>query len=77
MPAIDEFSLTTVPIDLYFNEQLLSKGTAFTWERDSKHYLITNWHNVSGRNAPSVSDTVTNRRAAERFAARSKRSAKA
>ena len=49
MPAIDEFSLTTVPIDLYFNEQLLSKGTAFTWERDSKHYLITNWHNVSGR----------------------------
>src|SRR5262245_53529169 len=35
MPAIDEFSLTTVPIDLYFNEQPLSKGTAFTWERDN------------------------------------------
>jgi hypothetical protein len=49
MPAIDVFSLTTVPIDLYFNEQPLSKGTAFTWERDNKHYLITNWHNVSGR----------------------------
>src|SRR5262249_33752117 len=38
MPAIDEFSLTTVPIDLYFNEQSLSKGTAFTWERDNKHF---------------------------------------
>ena len=50
MPAIDEFSLTTVPIDLYFNEQPLSKGSAFTWERDNKHYLITAWHNVSGRN---------------------------
>jgi trypsin-like peptidase len=49
MPAIDEFSRTTVPIDLYFNDQPLSKGTAFTWERDNKHYLITNWHNVSGR----------------------------
>jgi trypsin-like peptidase len=48
--AIDEFSLTTVPIDLHFNGQPLSKGTAFTWERDNKHYLITNWHNVSGRN---------------------------
>jgi hypothetical protein len=47
--TIDEFSLTTVPIDLHFNEQPLSKGTAFTWERDNKHYLITNWHNVSGR----------------------------
>jgi hypothetical protein len=49
MPAIDEFSLTTVPIDLYFNEQPLSKGTAFTWQHDNEHYLITNWHNVSGR----------------------------
>ena len=30
--------------------QPLSKGSAFTWERDNKHYLITAWHNVSGRN---------------------------
>jgi hypothetical protein len=38
-----------VPILLHFNEQLLSTATAFIWQRDSKHYLITNWHNVSGR----------------------------
>src|SRR5262249_21510572 len=47
--AIDEFSLTTIPIDLRFNEQPLSSSTAFTWERDDLHYLITNWHIVSGR----------------------------
>jgi hypothetical protein len=46
---IDEFSLATVPIDIHFNEQPLSNATAFTWERDDRHYLITNWHNVSGR----------------------------
>jgi trypsin-like peptidase len=49
VPDIDEFSLTTIPIDLRFNEQPLSSATAFTWERDDMHYLITNWHNVSGR----------------------------
>jgi hypothetical protein len=49
VPAIDEFSLTTIPIDLRFNEQPLSSATAFTWERDDLHYLITNWHIVSGR----------------------------
>jgi hypothetical protein len=43
VPAIDEFSLTTIPIDLRFNEQPLSSATAFTWERDDLHYLITNW----------------------------------
>jgi len=49
VPGIDEFSLTTIPIDLRFNEQRLSSATAFTWERDDLHYLITNWHIVSGR----------------------------
>jgi len=53
--TIDEFSLTTVPIDIHFNEQLLSSATAFTWEHHDKHYLITNWHNVSGRNPNTVS----------------------
>ncbi len=47
--TIDEFSLTTVPIDLFSDQQHLATATAFTWQRDNKHYLITNWHNVSGR----------------------------
>jgi hypothetical protein len=49
VPGIDEFSLTTIPIDLRFNEQPLSSATAFTWERDDMQYLVTAWHNVSGR----------------------------
>jgi|SRR5215813_5469629 len=62
MPAIDEFSLATVPIDLRFNEQPLSSATAFTWERHDMHFLITNWHNVSGRDPNTdkhLSRTVT------------------
>jgi hypothetical protein len=63
VPGIDEFSLTTIPIDLRFNEQRLSSATAFTWERDDMHYLITNWHNVSGRD-PNT-DNHLSRTAAE------------
>ena len=47
--AIDEFSLVTVPLELRFNDQPLAKATGFTWNRGNTHYLITNWHNVSGR----------------------------
>src|SRR5262249_58932665 len=60
--AIDEFSLATVPIDLRFNEQPLSSATAFPWERHDMHFLITNWHNVSGRDPNTdkhLSRTVT------------------
>jgi trypsin-like peptidase len=56
--GIDEFSLATVPIDIHFNEQQLSSATAFTWQRDDKYYLITNWHNVSGRN-PKTGEFVS------------------
>ncbi len=49
MPSIDQYSLATVPIQLLFNGTLLSSGTAFIWQVAGQHYLITNWHNVSGR----------------------------
>jgi len=50
MPAvIDEYSIATVPIELRFNDTGLATGTAFVWEHSGDHYLITNWHNVSGR----------------------------
>ena len=64
MPGIDEFSLATVPIDLHFNQQRISSATAFTWERNNKHYLITNWHNVSGRD-PNTDEHVSKTTAAE------------
>jgi hypothetical protein len=49
MTKLDELSLTTVPIELFFREQLVSHATAFVWRLRSRCYLITNWHVVSGR----------------------------
>jgi hypothetical protein len=51
MTEIDLFSLTTVPVEQYANDKLLGSATAFIWKRGEKHYLITNWHVVTGRNA--------------------------
>jgi hypothetical protein len=61
MPEIDEFSLTTVPIEARFNQTPLWTGTAFTWQHQDSHFLITNWHNVSGRDPNTekhLSDTA-------------------
>lgn len=45
-------SLTTHHLHMCFRETdtVLSSGTAFVYARSDQHYLITNWHNVSGRN---------------------------
>jgi len=60
--TIDEFSLTTVSIGLHLNGQPISKGTAFTWERENEHYLITDWHNVSDRD-PNTDKHLSNKAA--------------
>jgi Trypsin-like peptidase domain len=52
MTEIDPFSLTTVPIELYFNKTPLGHATSFVWKHhNNRHFLITNWHVVSGRDA--------------------------
>ena len=51
MTRIDPYSLTTVPIEQHANGKLLGSATAFVWRRAEKHYLITNWHVVTGKNA--------------------------
>ncbi|ODR93939.1 hypothetical protein AUC70_10045 [Methyloceanibacter stevinii] len=50
MTRIDQFSLTTVPIEQFFNDTLLGGGTGFIWRADEIYYLITNWHVVTCRN---------------------------
>lgn len=50
MASIDQYSLATVPIEMAFQETNLSLGTAFTWKSGSEYFLITNWHNLSGKN---------------------------
>jgi hypothetical protein len=46
---IDDYLVAAFPIEMFFNNTNLSLGTAFTWEENGRLYLITNWHNVTGR----------------------------
>lgn len=45
-------SFTSIPITMYFDEtrQKLASATGFIYERNEKLYLITNWHNLTGKN---------------------------
>ena len=60
--TIDEYSLAALPIEMYFNTTFLSIGTAFVWKSEGRLYLITNWHNVSGKDPNTgkhISKTAT------------------
>lgn len=48
---IDKLSVVSVFIEMYFNETKLAIGTAFFTERNNEKFLVTNWHNLSGRNS--------------------------
>jgi len=47
----DFISLTTLHLHFCFNETdlVISSGTGFIYKCDDIYYLITNWHNVAGR----------------------------
>lgn len=52
---IDEKSLTSLPIKTFSEtEVLLATYTAFIYEYDSAYYLITNWHNLTGKNCDTL-----------------------
>ena len=53
MTNIDQFSLTTTPIEQFFNETELGTATGFVWTIGGRYYLITNWHVVTCREFPS------------------------
>lgn len=46
---IDPLSASSLFIELCFNDQVLAKATSFIVLRKGKHYLLTNRHNVTGR----------------------------
>jgi S1-C subfamily serine protease len=50
MTQIDPLSVISLSIEPFFNETNLGTGTGFIIERDGRHYLVTNWHVVSGLN---------------------------
>lgn len=49
MATIDQYSVSTLPIQMLFGQTELSLGTAFVWENAKRYFLVTNWHNVSGK----------------------------
>jgi len=49
MITIDQFTLTAIPLELYFNEMPLGQATGFLWKNKEQHYLITNWHVVTAQ----------------------------
>jgi hypothetical protein len=48
---VDDYSLATSALKLFYNEILLAHGTCFFWKHKNDIFLVTNWHNLSGRNA--------------------------
>lgn len=50
--TINPLSFVSIPINMRFGEtnQTLASGTCFFYKRNSKYYIITNWHNVTGKN---------------------------
>jgi hypothetical protein len=51
MTKIDRFSLATVPVEQYADGKLLGSATAFVLKRGDKHYLVANWHVLTGKDA--------------------------
>ena len=49
MIELNHFSLTTIPLEQYFNDTRLGQGTGFVWKQREQHYLVTNRHVLSMR----------------------------
>ncbi len=48
--TIDDYSLASLYIEAYFNDQFLSNCSGFTWVlNDGRVLLVSNWHCFSGR----------------------------
>lgn len=50
MTKIDRFSLCTIPLELLANGTPMGNATSFIWKSREQHYLITNWHVITGKN---------------------------
>lgn len=48
--TLDPISVTSLFIKMSVNGIDLGSGTAFVVQNDGRDYLITNWHNLAGRN---------------------------
>jgi hypothetical protein len=57
--ALDPFSQTSYFIELRSDEIRLAKGTCFFVTRSHQEFLITNWHNVTGKD-PNTNHLLSN-----------------
>jgi hypothetical protein len=45
----DPWTLAVTFLELLFEDQVLATGSGFFWQKGDASYLVTNWHNFSGR----------------------------
>lgn len=48
--TVDPLSMRPLHCEMLFNGASLAVGTCFTYAKEDEIFLITNWHNVTGRN---------------------------
>ncbi len=46
---VDQLTVTSLHLELFFDAQYLSSATGFVVEKEGNYFLVTNWHVVSGR----------------------------
>jgi len=51
---IDNYSLASYYVEAKYNDDLLGNATCFFYKQETKFYLVTNWHVVTGK------DPITN-----------------
>lgn len=55
---IDYLSYTSIYIETYFNDTLITKASGFFYNKQDRYYLVTNYHVLSGRNHIADSNGV-------------------
>lgn len=51
---IQDYSLASYYVEMFFNDKKLSNATCFFTKRRGRRYLISNWHVVSGKDADTL-----------------------
>lgn len=57
----DPWTYAVTFLELLFEDQVLATGSGFFWQKEGAYYLVTNWHNLSGRDPTTkipLSDTA-------------------
>lgn len=56
---VDTLSLVALYIRMMFDTECLAHGSAFLWRHTGRPFLVSNWHNFSGRN-PEIGEQNDN-----------------